>query len=330
MVQLQAFGSTSKYCFICAGRDRRHLSNTRILGRHGISHPGLTWRYSEEQEVMTCLGYSCRIYRKFDLADLNCCLSVHRSCYTLLLDHLERSEGSGAMCELMQRVLPFIDSRGVLSANFIHNKRRQQWQKRRTTCSNTSDAWLMCDPTDLPAVSTLEDKYFSGGYEPHSLALLVPSSGFQFGGDTGQMCFEDSMGIPAQLLTPPMSPVEEVEETFMDQPDKESSIVPHRRNLAMLPPHILLSIVSYLHSPGIAALSQTCSIFRIYLAPTSPVWAQVCRLAFSYTPKYQNNQQIAEYYLRVRGNSRLESRVLVQRERIERIIRSIVHLQPAC
>ncbi|KAJ2665466.1 hypothetical protein IW148_001587 [Coemansia sp. RSA 1199] len=188
----------------------------------------------------------------------------------------------------------------------------------------------MCDPTDLPAVSTPEDEYFSSGYEPHSLALLVPPSGFQFGGDTEQMCFEEAMGIPAQFLTPPMSPVEEVEETFMEQPDKASLMVPHRRNLAMLPPHILLSIVSYLHSPGIAALSQTCSIFRIYLAPTSPVWAQVCRLAFSYTPKYQSNQQIAEYYLRVRGNNRLESRVLVQRERIERIIRSIVLLQPAC
>ncbi|KAJ2355805.1 hypothetical protein IWW50_003089 [Coemansia erecta] len=168
-----------------------------------------------------------------------------------------------------------------------------------------------------------------GGYEAPSLTLLVPPRDLRFDNDPAQMCFEEGIDIPSQLLTPPMSPVEDTEGTFLEQPSKPNIDLPHIHNLLMLPPHILLSIVSHLHSPDITTLSQSCSIFRIYLAPTSPVWAQVCRLAFTYTPKYLSNQQIAEYYLRVRGNNRLENQVLVQRQRVERIVHYIVHLQPA-
>ncbi|KAJ2852269.1 hypothetical protein IWW36_000412 [Coemansia brasiliensis] len=179
--------------------------------------------------------------------------------------------------------------------------------------------WLLCDPTDLPSItSTFDNCSFAGGTKPPSLTVLVPSREWHLGGN-----FAEQMGlesIPQQLLTPPMSPIEDA---FADSIPETHS---HKHSLHTLPPHILLSIVSHLQSPDITALSQTCSIFRIYLAPTSPVWSQMCRLALNYTPKYLSRQQTAEYYLRVRGNRRLEDQVLVHRERIEKVIYSIVHL----
>ncbi|KAJ1826975.1 hypothetical protein LPJ70_007608, partial [Coemansia sp. RSA 2708] len=96
-------------------RDRRHLCNTRILSRQGISHPGLSWHYDEQLNAMTCLGHSCVIYREFLPDEADSCVSVHRSCYTLLLGHMERSEGTGRACGLMQRILPYINSQGVLA-----------------------------------------------------------------------------------------------------------------------------------------------------------------------------------------------------------------------
>ncbi|KAJ2627455.1 hypothetical protein H4R22_004395 [Coemansia sp. RSA 1290] len=211
-------------------------------------------------------------------------------------------------CRLFHRVLPYINSQGVLAASIVS-------QQHKLAAAQIAKPWQLCDPTDLPCIP-FDNCSFAGGSKP-PLTVLVPNREWHLSGSTAeQMDFDES--IPQQLLTPPMSPID----TFVDSIPETHSL---RHSLHTLPPHILLSIVSYLRSPDITALAQTCSIFRIYLAPTSPVWSQMCRLALNYTPKFLSHQQTAEYYLRVRGNRRLEDQVLVQREQIEKVIYSIVH-----
>ncbi|KAJ2298558.1 hypothetical protein IWW55_004434, partial [Coemansia sp. RSA 2706] len=301
-------------------RDRRHLCNTRILSRQGISHPGLSWHYDEQLNAMTCLGHSCVIYREFLPDEADSCVSVHRSCYTLLLGHMERSEGTGRVCGLMQRILPYINSQGVLALD----PAAMQQRKRRFGHSQDKgrEAWLMCDPTDLPPVAALDNRWAAGGCTPPALTLRVAARDESLDGHAGHGCADD-MYIPRQLLTPPMSPAESSDGAFAPAASTPSPKLAPAHSLLMLPPHVLLSIVSHLQAADISALARTSSIFRMYLAPASPVWAQVCRMALSYTPRFLGNQQAADYYMRVRGNRRLEDRVLVQRERVEQTIRTI-------
>ncbi|PIA18053.1 hypothetical protein COEREDRAFT_79997 [Coemansia reversa NRRL 1564] len=191
--------------------------------------------------------------------------------------------------------------------------------------------WLMCDPTDLPTVGFPENIHRTHNFKSHlPPPLLLPHirqvTAFYNSGTSSHIVrtYKDT-AIPKQLLTPPMSPSDSADEVFAEYSEEPADNYPPRHNLLTLPPHILLSIVSHLYLEDISALSQTCSTLRSYLSLNSPVWPHICRIAFSYTPEYLSNKQIAEYYLHVRGNSRLESRVLVQRERVERAIRCITH-----
>ncbi|KAJ2776513.1 hypothetical protein H4R18_005629 [Coemansia javaensis] len=348
------------------------MRSARVLGRDGISHPGLVWRYSEEQDAMVCLGHQCPIYDVFDPAKEDCCLTVHRSCYTLLLDRLERAEGAADGPLLMQRILPHINSQGVMRTDAaLACAGRQdlgQGQRGRALRGARPEPqrpgpppWLTCDPTDLPAVS-LSRGGFSGRAArrgsivppppPLVVMAMAAAPGFRGsnrdmhsesdGGDDdndncyGEMYLSGEAEIPKQLLTPPLTPTDRAEDVFPaagSAPKKAAAAAaaagpPARHSLLGLAPHMLLSIVSHLRPGDITALSQTCSALRAYLAPSSPVWGLVCRLALRYTPKHLSNQQLAEYYLRVRGNSRLEGCVLVQRERVERAICQIVRPLP--
>ncbi|KAJ2858550.1 hypothetical protein J3B02_000140 [Coemansia erecta] len=136
----------------------------------------------------------------------------------------------------------------------------------------------------------------------------------------GEMYFADSQTIPVQLLTPPMSPVKDSEEKTFEF----GSLSFGRNFLLELPTPILLLIVSNLRLPEIIALSQTCSTLRMYLSAESHIWSHICRSTLSYTPRLLYNRQIAEYYLRVRGNERTETKVLLHRERIEKVIQHII------
>ncbi|KAJ2707977.1 hypothetical protein FB645_000327 [Coemansia sp. IMI 203386] len=170
----------------------------------------------------------------------------------------------------------------------------------------------MCDPTDIPSVYT---QCSENQFTP---AMLAKTNNMD-------MYMADSQAIPMQLLTPPMSPIDNKSaDVFEDRP------VCHGQNVLWeLPSPILLLIVSHLRLPEIIVLSQTCSTLRNYLSAESHIWSHICRSTLSYTPRLLYNRQIAEYYLRVRGDYRTESKVLLHRERIERIIQHIVHSQAA-
>ncbi|KAJ1662617.1 hypothetical protein EV178_005732 [Coemansia sp. RSA 1646] len=395
MVQFHTYGSTSskymdifKYsgfllqatCYVPPAlersgkltyRDRRHLGNVRILGWHGISHPGLTWHYSANLNSMTCLGYSCQIYQDFDPSQPNSCLSVHRSCYTVLLEHLERTEGTAGGSGLMQRVAPFADRRGIVS---IPRPGVAGRKGKRHSSNGIVDGiswngedmfqdadvaakmpWLVCDPTDLPTVAA--SQYYSrsssigssfGGLlekqqnkctAPRSLSdrrgappplLLHREISVESDDDDDFVCST----IPAQLLTPPTSPIDECN----TQPHFHMPPATVRSNatavckpsvLLSLPPHVLLNVISHLHLPSLLVLSQTCSALRKYLSSDSKVWSVMSRSTLSFTPAFLYNQQFAEFYMRVRGNSRLENQVLLQRERVEKIVSYIMYSQKA-
>ncbi|KAJ2767720.1 hypothetical protein IWQ57_003841, partial [Coemansia nantahalensis] len=308
-------------------RDRWHLCSVRILGRHGISHPGLAWHYSEEQNAMVCLGHQCPIYDAFDPAREDCCLTVHRSCYSLLLDRLERTDGAAGALFLLQRIAPYINSQGVVAgvgrpAAAAAAAPTAQWKRQ---------AWLACDPTDLPAVSPTGAAGYSGrgvGQRPVPPPLATGRTAAASRTTNNAWALAD-MDIPRQLLTPPASPTGDSTRTFTKAPDNaKPGRMPSKHSLLTLPPHMLLAIVSHLCRRDITALSQTCSALERYLSSNSSVWGRVCRMALRYTPRHLTNPQMAEYYLQVRGNSRLEGRVLVQRGRVERVIHHIAQSPP--
>ncbi|KAJ2781337.1 hypothetical protein GGI15_003242 [Coemansia interrupta] len=327
MVAFHGFGSTSKYCFLCAApcyappasegpleltcRDRRHLSNVRVLSHSGISHPGLTWRYNATLNAMQCLGYSCPASAHLDTTQPSVCLSVHRACYALLLDRLERSEGSLGSRGLLLRLLPLVDARGVVRLR----------EGRRRAASDPlpmvrerggSGAWRLCDPTDLPGVTPGAVAMMAAPAE-----LLLRPAGPPAEDAQAHMYRADSRLIPAQLLTPPHSPASpgpSSSSTF------DTPVLPTRAShLLQLPAPILSLVCSHLRAAEIIALSQTCSALRLYFAAESSVWPQMCREALGFTPRLLHNHQMAEYYMRVRGDQRTEQCVLVQRCRIERV-----------
>ncbi|KAJ1939860.1 hypothetical protein GGF37_004224, partial [Kickxella alabastrina] len=301
-------------------RDRRHLTNARILGWKGISHPGLTWHYDHELNAMTCLGYSCPIYTEFNPTahNQNSCLSVHRSCYTLLAEQLERIEGSLGSCNLLQRLSPHIDSRGILSMDKCRKIKKQRSRMNfhlshtntattatTATITNTAMAWSMCDPTDLPNIDILSPRSEAMGLSP-----------VRFADTESKMYMAEKHTISQQLLTPPMSPMN----TSMEQFDIAPIFT-----LLTLPVPILLGIFSYLQFHEILALSQSCSVLRRYFSAESQVWSQMCQSTLKFTPKLLHNRQLAEYYLRVRGNERMETKVLVQRKHVEKVIQQFMH-----
>ncbi|KAJ1728314.1 hypothetical protein LPJ61_004097 [Coemansia biformis] len=285
---------------------------------------------------MVCLGHSCRIYDAFDPAQEDCCLTVHRSCYTLLLDKLDRTEGAEGGMLLMQRVMPYINSQGVVSPAVLAGRGKGRQRQHAAGAAappaglRRPEAWLTCDPTDLPAIppAVMSCSPVRGARRyPVPPPLLPGRVELAVRNSTDHTWALAEVGIPRQLLTPPTTPTEGGNHTFVAAADEPAwGSKPPKHNLLTLPPHMLLAIVSHLCSTDITALSQTCSALQRYLSTGSPVWGRVCRLALRYTPKYLSNQQMAEYYLRVRGNSRLEDRVLVQRERVEQIIHHIAHL----
>ncbi|KAJ1859994.1 hypothetical protein LPJ73_001581 [Coemansia sp. RSA 2703] len=326
MVAFHGFGSTSKYCFLCAApcyvpavterpgeltcRDRRHLSNVRLLSATGISHPGLTWRYNESLNAMQCLGYSCPIYPAYD-GTPSSCLSVHRACYALLLDRLECTSGTLGSQNLLQRLSPFVDCRGVVRMRAAEGRRRAASDPLPRAPTQEILGLAMCDPTDLPMV-------IRGGVAMRTAPATLLAA------DThANMYHADSLLIPTQLLTPPQSPTDRTSSpTFAF--NAAAAPVPVQPTLLHLPAPILTLISSYLRAPEIITLSQTCSALRLYFAAESHVWPQMCRSALGFTPRLLHNHQMAEYYMRVRGDERVERRVLVQRSRIERVIDQIV------
>ncbi|KAJ2877754.1 hypothetical protein IWW38_006498, partial [Coemansia aciculifera] len=274
---------------------------------------------------MTCLGYSCPVYRDFNPTIRDCCLSVHRSCYALLADHLERTEGSlvGGQ-NLLQRISAHIDGRGVLSTDSICRQKVQQPAR--------SSKWLMCDPTDLPFIPTpaLSIGVRRQGRRPR--AMEIPwGLGRSLAKQPGDCYLDEAELIPAQLLTPPPSPTNSMSEGIEALVSRAQPKIPvleraPTRVLLHLPPHMLLSIVSHLSASDLLHLSQTCRWMRSYLSSNSAVWTRMCRTTLVYTPKHLYNQQAAEYYLSIRGNHRLESLVLLQRERVEVVIECIMKL----
>ncbi|KAJ1724485.1 hypothetical protein LPJ53_001255 [Coemansia erecta] len=329
-------------------RDRRHLSNVRVLSHTGISHPGLTWRYNAALNAMQCLGYSCPIYARFDLAQqqqqqqpfASTCLSVHRACYALLHDRLERSEGSMGSKDLLRRLLPFVDARGVVrmregggGSGGRQRAASDPLPRARAAGGENGALWCLCDPTDLPAVA-LGGFGLGGRAAP---AELLRAAGAPAGDAQALMYCADSRLIPAQLLTPPHSPADPAPSTFSSASASASASTPAyparptattattatANQLLQLPAPILSLLASYLRAAEIIALSQTCAEFRLYFAAESRVWPQMCRKALGYTPRLLHNHQMAEYYMRVRGDERAERSVLVQRSRIERVIEQI-------
>ncbi|KAJ1992601.1 hypothetical protein GGI25_000102 [Coemansia spiralis] len=360
MVQFHTFGSTSTPCYVPPAlersgkltcRDRRHLSNARILGWQGISHPGLTWRYNTSQNSMTCLGYSCQIYQEFDATQPNCCLSVHRSCYTVLLDHLERTEGTMGNDSLMQRIAPFANRRGILSMQrldplSINGKRSASRgmfgseyldeEALRTGDIAATMPWIMCDPTDLPSITTSLHGYDNTTYSSNGRLRRAPPKNLpSLPGRVGvppllllhkAAIMEPSPTIPAQLLTPPMSPVDGCTAHQPYFRASSQTLAPKEPSIFLsLPPHVLLNIISYLHLPSLHALSQTCSILRRYLSPESKIWPAISKSTLGFTPAFLYNQQFAEFYLHVRGNSRMENLVLLQRKRVEKVVQFIIY-----
>ncbi|KAJ2885759.1 hypothetical protein H4R27_001137 [Coemansia aciculifera] len=336
MVHFRTFGSTGKPCYVprsheqqaeLTTRDRRHLCNTRILGWHGISHPGLTWKYSETQNAMMCLGYSCAVYREFDLTLPDCCVSVHRSCYALLAGHLERAEGSlvGGQ-NLLQHISVHIDSRGVLSADSLYRSINYQPRippRLKLRQAAKPYAWLMCDPTDLPSIPTpmlyIDVQDQGGQRQGVDIPRGLGHSSCKLSSDEANLYLaEQTHIIPTQLLTPPPSPTSSMSEgmeVLVSRARSAVELVPERPSfseLLHLPPHILLSIVSHLPASDMLHLSQTCTQMRNYLSANSAVWTQMCRTNLAYTPKHLFNQQAAEYYLGIRGPENLGVSVVIE------------------
>ncbi|KAJ2264129.1 hypothetical protein GGI01_000148 [Coemansia sp. RSA 376] len=286
---------------------------------------------------MVCLGYSCTVYSEFDPTIPDCCVSVHRSCYALLAGHLERAEGSlvGGQ-NLLQRISVHIDSRGVLSADSLcrsinYHPRIPPRLKMRQPAKPT--AWLMCDPTDLPSIPTpvlyIDVQNHAAQRQGMDIPRGLGHSSYEMPNDVTNLYLAEQMQIiPAQLLTPPPSPTSSMSEGMEVLVSRARSAVKPERpsfsELLHLPPHILLSIVSHLPRSDMLQLSQTCTRMRNYLSTNSAIWTQMCRTNLAYTPKHLFNQQAAEYYLGIRGNHRLESLVLKQRERVEVIIDCIM------
>ncbi|KAJ2443694.1 hypothetical protein GGF42_006542 [Coemansia sp. RSA 2424] len=293
---------------------------------------------------MTCLGYSCPVYREFDPTLRDCCVSVHRSCYALLAGHLEQAEGSlvGGQ-NLLQRISAHIDSKGALSADSIRRSSRYCPQTlpppQKASQPGMASKWLMCDPTDLPSIPTpkLSIGVQGGGERPRAMEIpwgLGHSLNKQprdCRHDEAELYMSEQIHlIPAQLLTPPPSPTKSMSEGIEAFASRAQPSIPALERapvwstpvnaLLHLPPHVLLSIVSHLSASDLLHLSQTCAWMRSYLSSNSAVWAKMCRANLGYTPKHLLNQQAAEYYLSIRGNHRLESLVLLQRERVEVII----------
>ncbi|KAJ2734059.1 hypothetical protein IW152_002605 [Coemansia sp. BCRC 34962] len=191
----------------------------------------------------------------------------------------------------------------------------------------------MCDPTDLPStpVPILSVGVQSRGGKRQEMEIPqgLRHSSCNIPHNEENLYIEELMHIiPAQLLTPPPSPTNSVPKEMevllpRTQPAAEPAAepAPNERPLLSrfldLPPHILLSIVSHIPASDLLHLSQTCTWMRNYLSKNSAIWAQLCRKYLTYTPKHLFNQQAAEYYLGIRGNLRLESLVLQQRERVE-------------
>ncbi|KAJ2394291.1 hypothetical protein GGI23_004745 [Coemansia sp. RSA 2559] len=207
--------------------------------------------------------------------------------------------------------------------------------------------WLVCDPTDLPTIG-LPQQYSSGicsgygglsgktqsrfttqwslssrrGGAPPPL-LLLRETDAEDGDDNDDVCST----IPAQLLTPPTSPVDECNKQPRFHMPPATTTVRKPSMLLSLPPHVLLNVVSHLHLPSLLVLSQTCSALRKYLSPDSKIWSAMSRSTLGFTPEFMYNQQFAEFYTRVRGNSRLENQVLLQRKRVEKIVCHIMYSQ---
>ncbi|KAJ2691749.1 hypothetical protein H4R19_006295 [Coemansia spiralis] len=286
---------------------------------------------------MVCLGHQCPIYDVFDPAREDCCLTVHRSCYSLLVDRLEHADGAAGTLFLLQRIAPYINSQGVVTATGTLPG-RPATPAIAPMVLRKPRPWLGCDPTDLPPISPpMGAACFSGrgiGRRPVPPPLLVGQAGTcsrDISGDaTAHAWPEEDMCVPRQLLTPPTTPTGEGTRTFAGpiEEDPRRGQPPPKHSLLTLPPHMLLAIVSHLCRRDITVLSQTCSALQRYLSSNSSVWGRVCRMALRYTPRHLTNSQMAEYYLQVRGNNRLEGRVLVQRGRVERVIHHIVQSPP--
>ncbi|KAJ1952627.1 hypothetical protein EC988_003448, partial [Linderina pennispora] len=255
-----------------------------VLGRRGISHPALTWKHDSDRNVMACVGYTYHVYESFDPANPTHCLSVHRSCYALLTERLETT----CMVDshsLMHKLAPHIGPRGVLAL-----------PTPKRVPPDAYSHWMMCDPTDIPATppslefSTCRDMPL-GAVAAECADLLL---------DSGER------DIPHQLLTPPLSPADSHQCSEFEPPEQLPPPAKLKYDLLSLPPHVLLGIVANLELHSIYNLAQTCSAFRMYFGMGSSIWAWMCHSTFAYAPKFSSSAHSASYYLKVRGNTRLE------------------------
>lgn len=102
---------------------------------------------------MEYLNYTCRIYQTFDPTRPGHCLSVHRTCFSVLTNYLEVSPllVNNQLNRLWDYIAPLVGLDGTIERK--HQK-----------------GWLLCDPTHLPIPESPQLPCIS-----HSLPTPPPS-----------------------------------------------------------------------------------------------------------------------------------------------------------